>query len=131
MMEKMWKTKGGVYVGALLMMLVTILFINANPSTATSLVPKMSSNDSASGSGCSSIHDCLIADHQSLEFLLGPEANTKPPLNLNIKAYIGGKPIVDCGSVKPYTTCLPGSQLAKIGPNCLDLYGNPSGSRDC
>ncbi|KAK2639480.1 hypothetical protein Ddye_027275 [Dipteronia dyeriana] len=88
----MWKTKGGVYV-ALLMMLVVILFINANPSGATSLVLKMSNN--STGSGCSSIHDCLIADHQSLEFLLGQEMVIKKiviPRSVD-----GGKPIANCG----------------------------------
>ncbi|KAI9185236.1 hypothetical protein LWI28_005529 [Acer negundo] len=92
-MEKMWKTKGGVYV-ALLVMLVMILFINANPSRATSLVPKMSNN--SAGSGCSSIHDCLITDHQSLEFLLGSEADTKPPLDI-AKSLNSSTPIADCG----------------------------------
>ncbi|TXG65334.1 hypothetical protein EZV62_006609 [Acer yangbiense] len=108
-MEKMWKTKGGVYV-ALLMMLVMILFINANPSRATSLVPKMSNN--SAGSGCSSIHDCLITDDQSLEFLLGPEMVTKPPLDIN-KALTSSKATADCGRGIPYTSCLPGSQNAK------------------
>ncbi|KAK2639428.1 hypothetical protein Ddye_027223 [Dipteronia dyeriana] len=128
MMEKMWKTKGGVYVGALLMMLVTILFINANPSTATSLVPKMSSNDSASGSGCSSIHDCLIADHQSLEFLLGSEADTKQTLDIS-KSLYGGKPIADCGRGKNYK-CSPGPHGAKVDEHCTDaLY--PTQNRAC
>ncbi|KAK2639488.1 hypothetical protein Ddye_027283 [Dipteronia dyeriana] len=122
-MEKMWKTKGGVYVGALLMMLVTILFISANPSTATSLVPKMSSNDSASGSGCSSIHDCLIADHQSLEFLLGSEADKKQTFDIS-KALNGGKPIVDCGRGKNYK-CSPGPHGAKVDEHCTDTLRQP------
>ncbi|KAK2639419.1 hypothetical protein Ddye_027214 [Dipteronia dyeriana] len=129
-MEKMWKTKGGVYVGALLMMLVTILFINANPSTATSLVPKMSSNDSASGSGCSSIHDCLIADHQSLEFLLGSEADKKQTFDIS-KALNGGKPIVDCGRGKNYKNCLPTSHATVIGEICYDTYGRRTNNKGC
>ncbi|KAK2639410.1 hypothetical protein Ddye_027205 [Dipteronia dyeriana] len=124
----MWKTKGGVYVGAVLM-LVMILFINANPSKATSLVLKMSSNNSASGSGCFSIHDCLIADHQSLEFLLGPEMVSK-------KFVVPGsvkrsKPIVNCGRGKSYKNCLPHTNNPKTGENCFDTYGRRTGNRGC
>ncbi|KAK1583556.1 hypothetical protein Q3G72_024957 [Acer saccharum] len=118
-MEKMWKTKGGVYV-ALLMMLVMILFINANPSRATSLVLKMSNN--SSGSGCSSIHDCLITDDQSLEFLLGPEMATN--YKVSAGAIDRSRPIVNCGRNNPYTrSCLPGSKNVKRGENCAGSNG--------
>ncbi|TXG65335.1 hypothetical protein EZV62_006610 [Acer yangbiense] len=115
----MWKTKGGVYV-ALLMMLVMIIFINANPSRATSLVPKMSNN--IAGSDCSSIHDCLIADDQSLEFLLGSEVDPKPHFVIN-KALNGSKPIVNCGRNTPHATCLPGSNNATKDEHCFGPDG--------
>ncbi|KAK3219049.1 hypothetical protein Dsin_013019 [Dipteronia sinensis] len=105
-MEKMWKTKGGVYVA--LHMLVMILFINANPLRATSLVLKMSNN--STGSGCSSIHDCLIADDQSLEFLLGSEVVTNTTVSFK---YLSPHPIVNCGGrgratlIKAVTSALP------------------------
>ncbi|TXG57822.1 hypothetical protein EZV62_015651 [Acer yangbiense] len=109
-MEKMWKTKGGAYVA--LLMLVMILFIYANPSGATSLVP-MKSNSS---SGCSSIHDCLIADDQSLEFLLGSEVVTQ---NLDISKSLNPyKPIAGCGRYKDYYACTPNPHASKIPEHC-------------
>ncbi|KAK1582425.1 hypothetical protein Q3G72_014824 [Acer saccharum] len=127
-MEKMWKTKGGVYV-ALLMMLVMILFINANPSRATSLVLKMSSNNSATGSGFSSIHDSLIADHQSLEFSLGPEMATKN-MQISPGALVPTRPIVNCGRVVPHASCLPGSKNVIRGEKCVS-NGKATGNRGC
>ncbi|TXG57681.1 hypothetical protein EZV62_015510 [Acer yangbiense] len=115
--EKMWKTKGGVYVT--LLMLVMILFINANPSKATSLVLKMSNN--STGSGCSSIHDCLIADDQSLEFLLGSEVVTNTMVS--IKSLVRSYPIANCGARKNYK-CLPNPRASKKGENCLYLNQN-------
>ncbi|KAK0602650.1 hypothetical protein LWI29_035675 [Acer saccharum] len=127
-MEEMWKTKGGVYV-ALLMMLVMILFINANPSRATSLVLKMSNN--SSGSGCSSIHDCLIADHQSLEFLLGPEMATNY-MPVSVKSLVGSHPTVDCERYIPYTrSCLPGSRNTKPNEKCFGSNGQATRNRGC
>ena len=106
----MLKTKGGVYVA--LLMLVMILFINANPSRATSPVLKMSNN-----SGCSSFHDCLIADDQSLEFLLGSEADTISTFDIQ-NTYYGVKPAVYCRPGRNYKSCLPDPRASKIGERC-------------
>ncbi|KAI9186412.1 hypothetical protein LWI28_016985 [Acer negundo] len=126
-MEKMWKTKGGVYV-ALLVMLVMILFINANPSRATSLVPKMSNN--SAGSGCSSIHDCLITDHQSLEFLLGSEADTKPPLDI-AKSLNSSTPIADCGRGKVHITLFCNLGVLRATSLVMKMSSNNSDGSGC
>ncbi|KAK0595312.1 hypothetical protein LWI29_005518 [Acer saccharum] len=99
-------------------MLVMILFINATPSRATSLILKMSNN-----SGCSSIHDCLIADDQSLEFLMGSEVVTNTMVS--IKSLVPSHPIANCRPGKNYKSCLPDPRPTKKGENCYNkLYLN-------
>ncbi|KAK0598376.1 hypothetical protein LWI29_034083 [Acer saccharum] len=113
-MEKMWKTKGSVYVA--LLMLVMILFVNANPSRATSRVLNMSNN--SAGSGCSSIHDCLIADDQSVGFLLGSEVGQNNMVTTN--SFDPYHSIANCRPGKNYKSCLPDPRASKIGEHCND-----------
>ncbi|KAK1575215.1 hypothetical protein Q3G72_003531 [Acer saccharum] len=120
-MEKMWKTKGSVYVA--LLVLVMILFVNANPSRATSRVLNMSNN--SAGSGCSSIHDCLIADDQSVGFLLGSEVGQNNMVTTN--SFDPYHSIANCRPGKNYRSCLPDPRASKIGEHCNDyLYQTPN-----
>ncbi|KAL5805760.1 hypothetical protein ACOSQ3_028660 [Xanthoceras sorbifolium] len=110
--------KGGFFV--LLMLL--ILVFNANRSSSSSVKSNNSNSGSSSFqcSGGSSIHDCLIADHESLEFFLGSEFATN---TLDVrKALVGGHPIVDCGRGNSHTSCLPNPQASKVGEHCTGLY---------
>ncbi|KAH7554460.1 hypothetical protein ACOSP7_028162 [Xanthoceras sorbifolium] len=117
--------KGGFFV--LLMLL--ILVFNANRSSSSSVKSNNSNSGSSSFqcSGGSSIHDCLIADHESLEFLLGSEIAANALVTGN--ALIGSHPIVDCRPGHPYRTCLPNPYVSKVGEPCTGLYRN--GNRGC